>query len=310
MSNQTSSQKASESLSIKSFSPDQPVAVITGASSGIGRATATALVQMGWQVIGVGRNPERCTAAEAEIRSSAANNGRILFLRADFDRMTDVVRVAADIRRQTDRIDVLINNAGGVRDKLIITPDGTEATFASNHLAPFLLTRELLPTLKATAAQQPAGTVRVIAVSSAGHRMAQGFNWDDLQMLSNPEQFHATYAYCVAKLANIVFTRELAQRVSGDGIIAHAMHPGVVASNFSSHGDAELQANMSSRDCDSPDIPAKTLVWMATAAEVGTEPGRYFHNLQEEEPSPQALDPEAARRLWAESEALLASLGH
>ena len=309
MSDQKSSQKASQESSQK-FSSDQPVAVITGASSGIGKATATALVQLGWQVIGVGRNPERCAAAEAEIRASAANNGRTLFLRADFDRMADVVRVAAEIRRHTDRIDVLINNAGGVRDKLTITPEGTEATFASNHLAPFLLTRELLPTLKATAAQQPAGTVRVIAVSSAGHRMAQGFNWDDLQMLSNPGQFHATYAYCVAKLANIVFTRELAQRAADDGIVAHAMHPGVVASNFSSHGDADLQANMSSRDCDSPDIPAKTLVWMATAAVVGAEPGRYFHNLEEEEPSPQALDPEAARRLWTESEALLAGLGH
>lgn len=297
-------------MSIEAFVPDQPVAVITGASSGIGKATALSLVQMGWQVIGVGRNPERCSAAEAELRAAARNNGRVVFLRSDFDRMADVARVASDIQRQTARLDVLINNAGGVRDKLTVTPEGTEATFASNHLAPFLLTRELLPTLKSTAAQQPAGTVRVIAVSSAGHRMAQGFNWEDLQGLSKPDEFHATYAYCVAKLANIVFTRELAQRLSADGIVAHAMHPGVVASNFSSHGDAELQANMSSRDCDSPDVPAKTLVWMATAAEVGTQSGLYFHNLEEEEPSPQALDPEAARRLWSGSETLLAELGY
>lgn len=291
------------------FDPSRPVAVVTGASSGIGKATAAALAQMDWQVIGIGRDPDRCAAAEAAIKASATGNGQIAFIRADFDLMSDVVRAANDIKALTRRIDVLINNAGGVRDKLVITAEGNEATFASNHLAPFLLTRELLPVLRATAANQ-SGTVRVIGVSSSGHRMAQGFNWDDMQMLSNPEQFSAGYAYCLAKLANILFTRELAHRIAADGIIAQVMHPGVVASNFSSHGDAELQAHMSSRDCDDPEVPAKTLVWLATAPEAGVDGGRYFYDLKEEEAAPQALDEEAARRLWKESEALLAKMGY
>lgn len=296
-------------MSTQKLDATQPVAVITGASSGIGKATAISLAQMGWQIIGVGRDPNRCAAAEADIKAAAKNNSRVEFIRADFDLMSDVARAANDIKDRTDRLDVLINNAGGVRDRLIVTAEDNEATFASNHLAPFLLTRELLPILKTTAASQPSGTVRVIGVSSSGHRMAQGFNWDDMQMLSNPKEFVAGYAYCLAKLANILFTRELSRRVETEGIVAQVMHPGVVASNFCSHGDEELQAHMSSRDCDSPEIPAKTLVWLATATDPGKEGGRYFYNSAEEEPAPQALDDEAARRLWEESEALLAKMG-
>lgn len=297
-------------MSTQTFDPARPVAVITGASSGVGKATAISLVQQGWQVLGTGRDAARCAAAEADIQAAAADKGQVAFVRADFDLMSEVARAANEIKAKTSRLDTLINNAGGVRDRLIVTAEGNEATFASNHLAPFLLTRELLPLLKATAASQPAGSVRVIGVSSSAHRMTQGYNWDDLQLLADPDQFQAANAYCLAKLANILFTRELNRRHSADGLVAQVMHPGVVASNFSSHGDENLKAHMSSRDLDSPDIPAKTLVWLATAEETGKEPGRYFFNLAEEEPAPQALDEEAAKRLWQESEALLAKMGY
>jgi NAD(P)-dependent dehydrogenase (short-subunit alcohol dehydrogenase family) len=284
----------------------QRVAVVTGASAGIGKATARALAALGWRVIGVGRDPGRCAAAEAEIRAAATGSANVRFIRADLSLMAETKRVAAEIAALTPRIDVLINNAGGVRDSLIMTAEGNESTFAANHLAPFLLTRELLPLLRATAAQAPKGSVRVIGVASSGHQVCRGFNWDDLQMLKN---FTAAGAYCQAKLANILYTRELARRVAADGIVAQVMHPGVVDSNFASHGDADMQAYMKLAPLVSPELPARTLVWLATAPEAGQGSGRYFYNCEEAPAAPAALDDAAAARLWQETEALLARQG-
>lgn len=287
----------------------QRVAVVTGASSGIGKSTAMALAGMGWHVIGVGRNPERSAAAESEIRAVASPEARVDFCRGDFNLMSDVRRVADEIKGMTSRLDTLINNAGGVRDRKVVTEEGNEATFAANHLAPFLLTRELMPLLKSTAASSSPGSVRVIAVSSSGHRYCHGFDWDDPQMLRRSE-FTAGEAYCQAKLANLLFTRELANRAEPDGIVAQAMHPGIIDSNFTSHADENMRTYMEAQDLGSPDVPAETLVWLATAPEAGEDPGRYFHELKEEEPAPQALDDEAAFRLWEESEKILARMGY
>ena len=281
------------------------VALVTGASSGIGKSTVIKLVELGWQVIGVGRDPQRSAAAEAEIAAAARDDG-FTMVRADFTLMADVKRVADEAGSRTGRLDVLINNAGGVRDRQVITAEGTEATFAANHLAPFLLTRELMPLLKASAASQPPGTTRVIAVSSSAHRVIEGLNWDDLQSLGD---FQASLAYCRAKLANILFTRELARRAAPDAIVAQAMHPGVVASNFASHGDEAMRAHMAVADTVSPDEPAETLAWLATEPEGGRHSGRYFYRKAEETPAAAAQDDAAARRLWAESETLLARLG-
>ncbi|HSA52196.1 MAG TPA: SDR family NAD(P)-dependent oxidoreductase [Yinghuangia sp.] len=281
------------------------VAVVTGASSGIGRATARQLAELGWCVIGVGRDPRRCAEAETEIAAAARNGGEFTMLRGDFTLMREVGRVADEIAARTDRVDVLINNAGGVRDRKLVTPEGTEATFAANHLAPFLLTRELLPLLRSAAAGLPPGSVRVIAVSSSAHRISDGLDWADLQSLG---AFRTAAAYGRAKLANILFTRELARRVTPDGITAQAMHPGVVASNFAAHGDAAMQAHMAAADTVSPDEPAETLIWLATDDEPGRGGGRYFHRKAEEIPSDAARDDDAAARLWAESETLLARL--
>ena len=281
-------------------------AVVTGASAGIGKATAVALARMGWRVIGVGRDPARSAAAEAEIRA-AAPSAAVDFVRADFDRMSEVHRAAAEIRALTPRIDALINNAGGVRDRLFVTADGTEATFAANHLAPFLLTRELMPVLQATARTRPPGTVRVIAVSSSGHAFCPGMNWDDLNLFDN---FSTAGAYCQAKLANVLFTRELARRAAPDGIVAQCMHPGVIDSNFMSHADEVMRAYMKTQDAQTPEHAAQTLVFLATSPEAGRDGGRYFHDGKEVAPAPQALDEAAARRLWDETEKLLAKLGH
>ena len=282
-------------------------AVVTGASAGIGKATAVALARMGWHVIGVGRDPTRSAAAEAEIRAAAAPGAKVGFVRADFTVMSDVRRAAHEIAAMTPRIDALINNAGGVRDSLVVTREGHEATFAANHLAPFLLTRELMPVLKATASTTPPGSVRVIAVSSSGHEYCPGMNWDDLNMLG---RFTTGGAYCQAKLANILFTRELARRVAADGIIAQCMHPGVIDSNFVAHADEVMRRHMQAQGGKPPEHAARTLVFLATSPEAGRNGGRYFHDCKEVPAARQALDDEAARRLWEESEKLLAKLGY
>jgi NAD(P)-dependent dehydrogenase (short-subunit alcohol dehydrogenase family) len=284
---------------------ERRVALVTGASSGIGKSTAIRLAALGWQVTGVGRDPQRSAAAEAEI-AAAAPDGGFTMLRADFTLMSEVKRVADEVGSRTGRLDVLVNNAGGVRDRQVITAEGTEATFAANHLAPFLLTRELMPLLKASAASRPPGTTRVIAVSSSAHRMIDALDWGDLQSLGS---FQPAFAYGRAKLATILFTRELARRAEPDGIVAQVMHPGRVASNFASHGDEGMRKYMATADNVSPDEPAETLTWLAAEPAGGHPSGRYFYQKAEETPSAAAQDDAAARRLWAESETLLAKLG-
>lgn len=282
------------------------VAVVTGASAGIGLSTARMLAERGWHVIGVGRDPGRSASAEAEVRKAASPEAKVDFLRGDFTEMADVKRVAGEIKALTPRLDMLINNAGGVRDALYRTSEGLEATMAANHFAPFVLTRELLPLLKATAATSVPGDVRVIATSSSGHEYCPGMNWDDLNMFDN---FTTGGVYCQAKLANILFTRELNRRASPDGITAQAMHPGRVASNFGSHGDETMRSYMEANADTQPDEPARTLVWLATDPEGGRDGGRYFHALAEADAAPQARDGDAAARLWTETAAVLAKIG-
>lgn len=278
-------------------------AVVTGASAGVGKAAAKALIEQGWRVIGIGRDPARCAAAEAELR--ALPGADFTMIRADLSLLAETARAADEIGRIAPLIDALLNNAGGVHAERVITPEGFEATFASNHLAPFLLTQKLMPRLEAAAAERGPGQVRIAAVSSTGHEHIDGIHWDDLTF---SEGFVGGAAYCHAKLANILFTRELARRVADKDIVAHAMHPGVVASNFASHCDPGMQAYMASIVDRSvtPEAAADTLVWLATAEEPGGVNGRYFHERQEISPAATAQDDAAARRLWEVSETMVA----
>ncbi|MDG2005623.1 MAG: SDR family NAD(P)-dependent oxidoreductase [Novosphingobium sp.] len=286
----------------------QQTVIVTGASSGIGKAAAEAFAMMGWYVIGTGRNPERCDQAETDIRSAASADARVAFVRGDFSEMSDVKHIAGEIAGLTNNIHILINNAGGVRDQRYITEEGNEATFAANHLAPFLLTRELLPQLKTAASGSPTGTVRVLAVSSTAHEYVPSLNWDDLQNLET-DPFPATPAYSQAKLANIMYTRELNRRVSDDGIVAHAMSPGIVLTNFASYGDDAMQAYLKDEPGATAEEAARTLVWMATSPECGIDGGRNFYELEEKPVSEVAQDATSAARLWSETEAILAGLG-
>ena len=282
--------------------------VVTGASSGIGKETAKAFAAMGWHVIGTGRNPQRSDAAEAEIRAATAPDARVDFLRGDMALMSEVKRIAGEIKALTGRIDILINNSGGVRDQRYMTSEGTEETFTANHLAPFLLTRLLLPLLKATAAESQPGDVRVLATSSLAYQTAKSMNWDDIQHLSG--DFPASGVYCEAKLANSLYSHELSKRIASDGIAVHSLIPGIVHTNFSSHGDEYMQSYCDAAPGLTPEEVARTLVWMATAADTGLPGGRHFYEMKQLEVQPHGADDAASARLWTESEKLLAGLGY
>lgn len=287
----------------------QRVVVVTGASSGIGLETAKAFAAMGWHVIGQGRDAGRSAKAADAIGEAAAQGGKVDFLRANLSLMAETRQLADEIKGLTGRVDVLINNAGGVRDQRYVTSEGTEETFSANHLAPFLLTRELMPLLETAAAESEPGAVRVLAVSSMAYLQPQhGLNWDDLQRLEG--EFPAGAAYCEVKLANQLFNVELARRVGKKGIISQALVPGPVATNFFKHGDETMQAYEKTVQALTPEEVAETLVWMATAPETGEDGGRMFYQMAEHTVQPHGKDPVAAERLWKESEILLASMGY
>lgn len=285
----------------------QRVAVITGASSGIGKEAAKLLVAQGWRVIGIGRNAERCERAKAEIAQQAQSSHQVTMIRANLSLMAETERACDEIAALADRVDILLNNAGGVVKTRQITPEGNESTFAGNHLGHFLLTRRLLPLLRAAAVACGTGATRVVNVSSAAHLMCEGLDWNDLQMVDN---YQSGVAYCRAKFANVLFTRELARRLAGDGIVVHAMHPGIVDSNFINHADEMMQNSLRSKSDQwiTPQAAAEALVWLATAEAPGDMSGEYFYDRAIAAVNPAALDEEAARRLWQESENLLASI--
>lgn len=277
------------------------VAVITGASAGLGRATAEQLAAAGWRIIALGRNPVRCEQAEKAIAAASTGAG-VSMIVADLALLAEARRAATEIASLTDRIDLLVNNAGGMASEQVMTPEGLEENFAGNHLGPFLLTNLLLPLLRRTAATSASGRVRVINTSSDASEMIEGMNWDDLQSLEN---YTPGAAYCSSKLANVLFARALAQRLGDEGVIAHAVHPGTIDSNFMSHVGESTRAYMATLDKISPEEGARALVWLATSEEAAQVNGRYFHGREEHAPNPQVEDAAAVERLWDESARLV-----
>ena len=270
--------------------------LITGGTSGIGKATAVAMAAMGANVVVVGRNQERGGAAVEEIKAQSHNESVELML-ADLSVQAEVRRLAEEFLERYDRLDVLVNNAGLVQSKRTETPDdGIETTLAINHLAPFLLTNLLLGCLEQSAPS------RVITVSSE----AQRWGTMDFEDMQSRRKYRGFPVYGMTKLANIMFTYELAERLDGTGVIANCLHPGSVGTNFgqNNRGAMALFFRTFKPFMRSPEQGADTLIWLASSPEVDGVSGKYFSDRKEIEAKKVAYDPAARRRPWENSEDL------
>lgn len=265
------------------------VCLVTGATSGIGKAAATALARRGAQVVLVGRDRGRAEDVAAEIGSFGAAAPSVEI--ADLASM-EQVRALAGRLAALERVDVLINNAGLIAGERRATPDGFEHVFAVNHLAPFLLTNLLLPKLTPPA--------RVVTVTSDAHGAAS-------LDLGNPHLAHgwdSWRSYANSKLANILFTRELARRLDGTGVTANCAHPGVVRTGFGREAKPLMRYGLilARPFFLSPERGADTVVYLASSPEVAGETGGYYVKRQRREPSAAARDDATARKLWEISE--------
>jgi len=262
--------------------------VITGASSGIGAEAARRFAELGGTVAVVGRSPEKTAAVARRIGGRAHV--------ADYGRLDDVRRLAADLLAGYERIDILANNAGAIFTSRTVSSDGHEMTFQVNHLAPFLLTNLLLARLAAA----PGGG-RVINTGSAVYRRAR-LDLDDLDGTRRP--FRGQQAYPASKLATILFTRELARRTGGTGITAVAFHPGVIATDLGRNSPVFRLMNswLGKAVLSSPRRGAEPLLHLAAVDDLQAVNGGYFNRLKPENPAnKQARDPGLARRLWERS---------
>jgi len=270
---------------------DGKVCVITGATSGIGWVAAMRLAQLGARLVLVARDPRRAEATLARLRAIEPAAAHRMHL-ADLSRLAEMKRVAAEIAAAEPRIDLLINNAGALFGARRLTADGLERTFAVNHMAYFVVTNGLRERLLAAA---PA---RVVSTASTMHRVA----WLDLDDLQYTRFYNGVLAYARSKLANILFTRELARRWAGTGVTVNCHHPGFVRTRFGNH--AGLMAPfviLAKAFAIPPAWGARTLVHLATAPEVAGVTGGYFVRCRLTRPSRAAENDEVARRLWDES---------
>ena len=262
---------------------------MTGGTNGIGKSTAQELAQMGATVIIVGRDAQKTSRVVNEIRATSGNP-KVRPMLADLSSQLDVRRLADEFKSQYAHLHVLINNAGAVFMKRQLSMDGIEMTFALNHLAYFLLTDLLLDTLKASA---PA---RIINVSSNAHTSGK-IEFDNLQ----GERIYSPRVYENSKLANILFTTELARRLQGTGVTVNALHPGFTATGFAKNNGRAIAALVSifaPLVARSPAKGAETSIYLASSPSVEGLSGEYFYDSQVIQAAPQANDMAVARRLW------------
>jgi NAD(P)-dependent dehydrogenase (short-subunit alcohol dehydrogenase family) len=266
------------------------VVLVTGGTSGIGKATAIGLATMGARVGITGRDAARTEQAAAEIRV-ASNDPAVDAFAADMSSQAEVRRLAAGVLEAYPRLDVLVNNAGGFWAHRHVTADGLERTFALNHLAPFLLTNLLLDRLKADAPS------RVVTVSS-GASSAGRIEFDDLQ---GARDYSGQRAYNQSKLANVMFTNELARRLAGTGVTANSLHPGVVHTNFGAEDQAwwfTVVSRVIYPLLKTPAQGAETPIYLASSPDVGGVTGRFFANRRLRTANPLASDTGMTARLW------------
>jgi NAD(P)-dependent dehydrogenase (short-subunit alcohol dehydrogenase family) len=265
--------------------------VITGATSGIGEVAARRLAGMGARIVLVARDRSRGEATLTQLQSINAGAAHSAHY-ADLSLLAETKRVGLEIAAAEPRIDVLINNAGSIFSSRQVTVDNWERTFATNHMAYFLLTHGLRARLTSSHA-------RIVNTASSAHKGCS-IDFDDLQ---SAKGFSPRKAYGRSKLCNILFTRELARRWSGEGITANCFHPGFVASRFgdSSGGLLSRVIAVAKVLAISPEKGAETLVYLASSSEVARVSGEYFYKCKPVTPSAQARDDAAAARLWSES---------
>ncbi len=274
---------------------DGKAVLITGGTSGIGKAAAKALATTGAEVVVTGRSRGRGETAVEEIRRETGS-GKVSLMLADLAVQEEVRGLAQEFEEGHDRLDVLINNAGVILTERTETPDGLEATLAVNHLAPFLLTNLLLDLLKESTPS------RVITVSSEARRGAE-IDFDDLQ---SKRRYRGFPVYGMTKLANILFTYELAERLRGTGVVANCVHPGAVNTNFgqNNRGPMTLLFRAFKPFMRSPERGAETVVYLASAPEAGWMSGKYLADRKVVLSSDEPHDVAAQKRLWEESERL------
>ncbi|MDQ1617744.1 MAG: hypothetical protein QOE19_313 [Actinomycetota bacterium] len=270
--------------------------LVTGATGGIGRATALGLAAKGAHLAITGRDRERTEEAAREIR--AAGSGQVDAFVADLSCQSEVRRLADEVLQLLPRIDVLVNNVGGYWNTRHVTADGLEHTFALNHLAPFLLTDLLLDRLKQSA------TARVVTVSSKAHA-AGHIDFDDLQ---GERAYSGARAYSQSKLANVLFTYELARRLQGSSVTADALHPGVVRTGFGAEDPGRTQrlfVPLLRPFLKSPTQGAATSIHVASAPDLEQVTGRYFADSKVKRSSKRSYDGAVAARLWQASAELV-----
>ncbi len=265
--------------------------VVTGANTGIGLETAAGLAEMGARTILTSRDPAKGKAAVAAIKARHPT-ADITDMQLDLASLQNVRDFAKRVADNCDRLDVLVNNAGLMQDKRSETEDGFETTLQVNHLGPFLLTNLLLDQIKASA---PA---RIVNVASSSHRGAK-IAFDDL---NSEESFSVMRVYGMTKLANVLFNRELARRLTGTGVTANALHPGTVRTGWGRDGDAHgwlaLGVRIGGIFFLSPQKGARTSIYLASSPEVEERNGEYWVRCHSVKPSKAGSDDEAARRLW------------
>jgi len=265
------------------------VCLVTGATDGIGKVSARVLAELGAKVIIVGRNPEKSAIVLAELRSISGNEN-IDLLMADLAVMQEVRDLAEQVISRYDRIDVLLNNAGGYFTKHEITSDGLEMTFALNHMSYFLLTNKLMELLKYSA---PA---RIVNVSSDAH---YGVDME-FENLNGEQEYKAWKAYQKSKLANVLFTYELLKKVPGN-ITVNCLHPGFVSTNFGHNNGGffgpvlKIAQRISAID---PEEGAKTSIFLCSAPEVKGVSGKYFYKCQPKTSSRESRNMDTGKRLW------------
>ncbi|HET6625418.1 MAG TPA: SDR family oxidoreductase [Nocardioidaceae bacterium] len=270
--------------------------LVTGGTGGIGRATALGLAAMGAEVAITGRDRARTEQAARAIRRAVG--GQVQGFVADLSSQSEVRRLAAEVLQRLSGVDVLVNNVGGFWNSRHVTADGLEHTFALNHLAPFLLTNLLLERLRQN------GPARVVTVSSHAHATGQ-IDFDDLQC---ERSYSGARAYNQSKLANVLFTYELARRLKDISVTANALHPGVVSTSFGAEDPAGAQrliVPLMRPFMKSPAQGATTSIHLASAPELAQVTGRFFAGSRTKSSSRRSHDHVAAARLWEVSAQLV-----